>query len=78
MSWYPLAALVAAAAMASCTSSSFESRLRDLGYYDGPAEGHPWRATIMALERFQRDRGLPITLRADFAIARTLRDSICF
>ena len=55
-----------------------QSRLRDLGYYDGPAEGRPWRATIIGLERFQRDRGLPITLRADFATARALRDSICF
>ena len=55
-----------------------QSRLRELGYYDGPAEGRPWRATIMALERFQRDRGLPVTLRPDPATARALRDSICF
>ena len=54
------------------------SRLRDLGYYDGPSEGPPWRATIAALERFQRDRGLPITRSPDAATADALRNSICF
>ena len=54
------------------------SRLRDLGYYDGPSEGPPWRVTITALERFQRDRGLQVTRRADAATADALRNSICF
>jgi len=55
-----------------------QSRLRDLGYYDGPLEDPPWRATIMALNKFQRDRGLQVTSRPDIATARALRDSICF
>jgi peptidoglycan hydrolase-like protein with peptidoglycan-binding domain len=55
-----------------------QSRLRDLGYYDGPLEDHPWRATFMALTKFQRDRGLQVTSRPDSATARALRESICF
>ena len=54
------------------------SRLRDLGYYDGPVEERPWRATVAALERFQRDRGLPVTRRADPETAEALRDAVCF
>ena len=55
-----------------------QSRLRYLGYYDGPLEDRPWRATIMALNKFQRDRGLQVTSRPDTATAHALRDSICF
>jgi peptidoglycan hydrolase-like protein with peptidoglycan-binding domain len=55
-----------------------QSRLRDLGYYDGPLERPPWQATIAALERFQRDHGLQVTLCADPATAGALRDSYCF
>ena len=54
------------------------NRLRDLGYYDGPLEERPWPATIAALERFQRDRGLPVTRCADAATADALRTSICY
>lgn len=53
------------------------NRLRDLGYYDGPREERPWPSTLAALERFQRDHGLPITKRADAATADALRTSIC-
>ena len=55
-----------------------QARLRDLGYYDGPSEGRPWRATIMALEKFQSDRGLQVTRHPDPATTRALRDSVCF
>ena len=56
-----------------------QARLRDLGYYDhGPSEGRPWPATIAALEKFQRDRGLQVTRHPDPATARALRDSVCF
>jgi peptidoglycan hydrolase-like protein with peptidoglycan-binding domain len=54
------------------------NRLRDLGYYDGPFEERPWPATIAALERFQRDHGLPVTSCADTATADALRNSICY
>jgi peptidoglycan hydrolase-like protein with peptidoglycan-binding domain len=54
------------------------NRLRDLGYYDGPFEERPWPATIAALERFQRDRGLPVTRQPDQATADALRASICY
>ena len=53
------------------------NRLRDLGYYDGPFEERPWPAMLAALERFQKDQGLPITRRADSATADALRTSIC-
>jgi hypothetical protein len=54
------------------------NRLRDLGYYDGQFEERPWPATIAALERFQRDRGLAITRCADVETADALRKSICY
>jgi len=54
------------------------NRLRDLGYYDGPAEGRPWRTTTGALERFQRSHGLRITGLPDPETARALRDAVCF
>ncbi len=54
------------------------NRLRDLGYYDGPFEEQPWPAAIAALEKFQRDRGLPVTRCADAATADALRTSICY
>ena len=54
------------------------NRLRDLGYYDGPYEERPWPATIAALEKFQRDHGLPLTRHADPATAEALRTSICY
>jgi peptidoglycan hydrolase-like protein with peptidoglycan-binding domain len=60
------------------TFAELQSRLRDLGYYDGPFEEQPSPKTIAALERFQRDRGLPVTRRPDPATADALRDSICF
>jgi peptidoglycan hydrolase-like protein with peptidoglycan-binding domain len=55
-----------------------QARLRDLGYYDGPSEGRPWRATIIALETFQMDRGLQVTRHPDPITARALCDSVCF
>ncbi|MGZ6176231.1 MAG: peptidoglycan-binding domain-containing protein, partial [Candidatus Binataceae bacterium] len=39
--------------------SALQSRLAQLGYYDGPLTGAPDTATQTALERFQRSRGLP-------------------
>jgi peptidoglycan hydrolase-like protein with peptidoglycan-binding domain len=54
------------------------NRLRDLGYYDGPFEERPWPATIAALERFQKDHGLPITSQPDPATADALRTTICY
>lgn len=53
------------------------NRLRDLGYYDGPYEEPP-SATLDALEKFQRDHGLPVTRRLDTATADALRTSYCY
>jgi peptidoglycan hydrolase-like protein with peptidoglycan-binding domain len=64
-----------------CNAMSFaevQSRLRDLGYYDGPFEGPPWRETIAALERFQRDHRLQVTSLPDPATADALLNSICY
>jgi hypothetical protein len=54
--------------------SDIQCRLRDLGYYEDLGEG-PRRATLAALERFQRERGLQVTRRADPMTASALRDS---
>jgi len=37
-----------------------QNRLRQLGYYNGPADGVWGRDTQAAMERFQRARGLPV------------------
>ena len=54
------------------------NRLRDLGYYDGPLEERSCPATTAALEKFQRDHGLPVTRLADAATADALRTAYCY
>ena len=60
------------------SAAELQSRLRDLGYYDGPPEAEPWPKTIDALRRFQRDNGLPITGCADAATMIALREAYCY
>lgn len=55
-----------------------QSRLRELGYYDGPREPEPWRETLMALKRFQHDHGLPETGFPDPQTMMVLRESYCY
>lgn len=54
------------------------NRLRDLGYYDGPLEERPCPVTTAALEKFQRDHGLPVTRLVDAVTADALRTSYCY
>jgi N-acetylmuramoyl-L-alanine amidase len=58
--------------------AELQSRLRDLGYYDGPAEAEPWRETLAALKKFQTDRGLAATGYPDADTMTQLRESYCF
>ena len=55
--------------------SDIQCRLRELGYYDDLSDEGPRRATLAALERFQREHGLQVTRRADPLTASALRDS---
>jgi hypothetical protein len=55
--------------------SDVQCRLRDLGYYEDLLGEGPRRATLAALERFQRENGLEVTRRADPTTATALRDS---
>ncbi|HEX6999511.1 MAG TPA: peptidoglycan-binding domain-containing protein [Gammaproteobacteria bacterium] len=55
-----------------------QSRLIDLGYYDGPVDGRPSQPATAALARFQHDHGLPATGRADPATLRALREGYCY
>jgi peptidoglycan hydrolase-like protein with peptidoglycan-binding domain len=55
--------------------SDVQGRLRELGYYEDLLGEGPRRATLAALERFQRERGLQVTRRADPITASALRDS---
>jgi peptidoglycan hydrolase-like protein with peptidoglycan-binding domain len=55
-----------------------QGRLRDLGYYDGPAEPKPWRETLAALRKFQNDRGLPVTGCPDAETMAQLRVAYCY
>lgn len=54
------------------------NRLRDLGYYDGPPEERPCPATTAALEKFQRDHGLPVTRLPYAATTDALRTAYCY
>lgn len=54
------------------------NRLRDLGYYDGPYEERPWSGTLDALEKFQKDHGLPVTRQPDAATTDALRTAYCY
>jgi peptidoglycan hydrolase-like protein with peptidoglycan-binding domain len=55
-----------------------QGRLRDLGYYDGPAEPEPWSETLAALTKFQNDRGLQVTGCPDPETMAQLREAYCY
>jgi hypothetical protein len=57
------------------TFSDVQCRLRELGYYEDLLGEGPRRATLAALERFQREHGLQVTRRADPITASALRGS---
>ena len=60
------------------TAAELQSRLRDLGYYDGPPEAEPWPKTIEALKKFQSDNQLPITGCVDARTIAALREAYCY
>lgn len=51
-----------------------QERLNHLNYFVGQVDGDAGRFTAGALERFQRDQGLPVTGQLDAATARALRE----
>ena len=55
-----------------------QSRLFDLGYYDGRVDGMPRPQTFAALARFQQDHGLPISGRPDAQTMQIMRESYCY
>ena len=55
-----------------------QSRLRDLGYYDGPVETEPWQETLKALRKFQSDHDLPVTGCPDPDTMRIMRETYCY
>jgi peptidoglycan hydrolase-like protein with peptidoglycan-binding domain len=63
---------------ADVSAAELQSRLIDLGYYDGRVDGTPGPLTLAALARFQHDHGLPVTGRPDPQTVQTLRESYCF
>ena len=60
------------------SAQELQSRLRELGYCDGPLEAEPWPETLMALKKFQHEHGLPITGFPDRDTMRVLRESYCY
>jgi peptidoglycan hydrolase-like protein with peptidoglycan-binding domain len=60
------------------SAQELQSRLLDLGYFDGPFETAPWPEMLAALKKFQRDRGLPVTGYPDRDTITMLRESYCF
>jgi peptidoglycan hydrolase-like protein with peptidoglycan-binding domain len=60
------------------SAAELQSRLFDLGYYDGRVDGKLRPQTFAALAKFQRDHGLPVTGHPDTQTVETLRESYCF
>ena len=60
------------------SAEELTSRLRELGYYDGPVEAQPWPETLMALRKFQHDHGLRVTGYPDRDTMMVMRESYCY
>jgi peptidoglycan hydrolase-like protein with peptidoglycan-binding domain len=60
------------------SAQELTSRLRELGYFDGPAEAQPWEVTVTALRKFQHDHGLPVTGYPDHQTIAIMRESYCY
>lgn len=58
---------------AADTVEGMQERLNHLNYFVGKIDGELGHFTATALERFQRDHGLPVTGRLDDATAARLR-----
>lgn len=62
----------------SPSAAELQSRLFDLGYYDGPVDGEHSELTVAALIRFQHDHGLPANGVGDAATMQAMRESYCY
>jgi peptidoglycan hydrolase-like protein with peptidoglycan-binding domain len=60
------------------SAEELTSRLRELGYYDGPVEAQPCPETLLALRRFQHDHGLRVTGYPDRDTMTVMRESYCY
>jgi peptidoglycan hydrolase-like protein with peptidoglycan-binding domain len=69
---------LAVSTRADVSVAELQSRLFDLGYYDGDVDGTPRPQTFAALARFQHDQGLPVSGQPDPRTVATLRESYCF
>jgi membrane-bound lytic murein transglycosylase B len=67
-----------AATGSDATVAELQSRLLDLGYYDGRVDGNARRDLRDALTKFQRAHGLPVSGEPDARTVRVLRESYCF
>lgn len=56
------------------TIEGVQERLNHLNYFVGDVDGDPGRFTAGAIERFQRDHGLPVTGEPDPATTHKLRE----
>lgn len=59
---------------AAGSTQGAQERLNHLHYFVGEVDAQAGRFTTGALERFQRDHGLPVTGTLDEATARTLQE----
>jgi peptidoglycan hydrolase-like protein with peptidoglycan-binding domain len=62
----------------SPSTAELQSRLFDLGYYDGPVDGQASELTVAAFAKFQHDHGLPVTGLSDPTTLQTMRESYCY
>lgn len=60
------------------SAAELQSRLFDLGYYDGPVDGLPRQLTITALAKFQHDHGLTATGDPDPVTMQIMRETYCY
>lgn len=60
------------------SAAEVQSRLFDLGYYDGPVDGRVSERTVAALARFQHDHGLSASGVPDPVTMQTMFESYCY
>jgi localization factor PodJL len=73
-SWAAVPQQTAAVTAVTDPVSTAQALLAQLGYDPGPADGKIGERTRLAIERFQAERGLPVTGAVDEALVQALAE----
>jgi localization factor PodJL len=73
-SWSAVPEATSAAVVVTDPVAAAQAMLARMGYDPGPADGKMGERTRLAIERFQKERGLPVTGEVDDALVRALSE----